>query len=102
APECSGPGVIGGGCANDGGGGGGGGGLIYSTASTITGNLLVQAGGGKGSNVYMIGDPQVGPGGGGSGGAWAFVPGSFGANVVFTGTGGVAGVQPQYANATYG
>ncbi len=102
APECSSPGVIGGGCANDGGGGGGGGGLIYSTVSTISGNLTVQATGGKGSNVWVIGDPAVGPGGGGSGGAWAFLPGSTGPGVSFNGTGGAAGVLPQYASTPYG
>jgi gliding motility-associated-like protein len=102
ASECTSPGSPGGPCADDAGGGGGGGGLIYSTATSITGLLTVQARGGKGSNVYVINDPQVGPGGGGSGGAWAYIPGSFGGNVTFNGTGGAAGVLPQFANSTYG
>jgi gliding motility-associated-like protein len=102
ASECSGPGTLGGPCANDGGGGGGGGGLIYSTASSIVGTLSVQAKGGKGSTVYVIGDPAVGPGGGGSGGGWAYVPGSFGGNVTFNNTGGAAGVLPQFGNTNYG
>lgn len=102
ASECTSPGTAGGPCADDGGGGGGGGGLIYSTASSITGLLKVQAKGGKGSNVYMLGDPQVGPGGGGSGGAWAYAAGSIGSNVTFNGTGGAAGVLPQFGSATYG
>ena len=100
APQCTAPSP---GCQDDGGGGGGGGGVIYNTSSVVSGALIANAHGGKGSNIYVSPNTtEVAPGGGGGGGLIAFIPGSYSSSVSFNAAPGNAGVLPQFGNINYG
>jgi gliding motility-associated-like protein len=88
-------------CA-DGVGGGGAGGTILINAQTITGNLPVQANGGKGADNNIPGPNVHAPGGGGGGGSLLVNSGSLLSNISFSSNGGVAGKALNHANTNWG
>ena len=76
----------------DGGSGGGGGGVVILNTSSFSGNLNVEAMGGRGNNSSSPVNQCLGPGGGGGGGAFWVGGASVPANVSVNLSGGANGV----------